>query len=121
MSAPTPSPAVLSAAASLTWQGAAVVVTVTADDPAILARRLDRLLATLSAAAGSTPPPQHAPAAPSPVCPVHGAALTWRTPKGAAGVVVTTDGGRRVVPRVGRGRRRPAPGVAFGSPRRRPC
>lgn len=99
-------PAALEAAARLTWRGAAVVVTVRADDPAILARRLDRALAAFAldvaasmpcpapverrpaaAPSSAAPAPRmaHAPAmgaAAPPVCPVHGAPLTWRTPKG---------------------------------------
>lgn len=100
-------PAALEACARLDWRGAVVTVTVRADDPALLARRLDRALAALRADAGasrlehaaptmraSAPAlaasaarmaPASAPVAappPAPVCASHGAPLTWRTPKG---------------------------------------
>ena len=107
MSAPAADAATLSASARLTWRGAVVVVTVSADDPAIIARRLGRTLDAL-AAATSSPAPSSAPAPvrpderptappapnrnptatqpdaapPVPLCGAHGAPLTWRTPKG---------------------------------------
>lgn len=98
MIAPNP-PAALEACARLDWRGAVVAVTVRADDPALLARRLDRALAALRAAAGASSLEHAAPTMraaapalaaaapvavppPSPVCAAHGAPLTWRTPKG---------------------------------------
>ena len=104
-------PLVLTASGRLTWHvgavAADVVVTVTAGDPAVLARRLDRALAAFAhygAALDVEPPPppvlplepathrpparanaQPQPAAgppPPPVCAEHGQPLTWRTPRG---------------------------------------
>lgn len=111
MTAPTnAAPAPLEAVARLTWHGADVALTVRADDPAILARRLGRALAALRSAPNAAPAlapsaarvaPATCPAPPAlaapvqsaqttttaaPVCPVHAAPLTWRTPKdGGAG------------------------------------
>lgn len=100
--APAAAPAILEASARLSWHGADVTLTVRADDPALLARRLDRALAALGAAAAAPAlepvtlhahaaqtgahaapqPPAHAGPPPPPLCAVHGAPLTWRTPKG---------------------------------------
>lgn len=104
MSAPAADAAALSVSARLTWRGAVVVVTVSADDPAIIARRLGRTLDALAAASSSSAPssapapvrPVERPTAPNPnptatqpaasppppLCGAHGAPLTWRTPKG---------------------------------------
>lgn len=87
----------LEACARLSWHGADVALTVRADDPAILARRLDRALAALRSAPDAAPalapsaalpaaaprpvPPAPAAAPTAPLCPVHGAPLTYRTPK----------------------------------------
>ena len=98
MSAAAAPAAVLTAAARLAWRGADVVVTVSADDPAVLARRLARALAAFGAAVELEPAhvePQRqaarvyanaqtleaAPPAPA-FCATHGQPLTWRTPKG---------------------------------------
>lgn len=61
----TTNAAPLEACARLTWHGADVVLTVRADDPAVLSRRLDRALAALAAAA-ATLEASPAPAAPRP-------------------------------------------------------
>ena len=95
--AAAPGGAVLTAAARLPWRGADVVVTVSADDPAVLARRLARALAAFGAVrlepahvepqrqaarvyANAQPLEAAQPA--TAFCAMHGQPLTWRTPKG---------------------------------------